>query len=91
MSEFNYEKDDIFGKYCKILMYPSGEKHIFKCIGTYKSNVYMDVPICPYHEMTQHNKKIKSLEDLETVVNVIHCGIYEKKVITVALKDIEIL
>lgn len=73
MSKFNYEKDDIFGKYCKILMYQSGEKHIFKCIGTYKSNVYMDVPICPYHEMTQHN------EDLETVVNVIHCGIYEKK------------
>lgn len=51
MSKFNYEKDDIFGKYWKILMYPSGEKHIFKCIGTYKSNVYMDVPICPYHEI----------------------------------------
>lgn len=84
MSKFNYEKDDIFGKYCKVLMYPSGEKHIFKCIGTYKSNVYMDVPICPYHEIKQHH-------DLETVVNVIHCGIYEKKVITVALKDIEIL
>jgi len=88
--KFNYTKQDIFGKYCKIPMCADGEKHIFKCIGVFQSNTYMDVPIYPIHEMTQHQKEFNSLEDLEWVVNVIHCGIDETKVIRVALKDIEI-
>lgn len=82
--KFNYEKEDIFGKYCNIPMYADGRKHIFKCIGTLISNTYMDVPVCPIHEMTMHN-------DLEPCVNVIHCGIDETEVIRVALKDIEII
>jgi len=89
--KFNYTKQDIFGKYCKIPMCADGEKHIFKCIGVFQSNTYMDVPIYPIHEMTQHQKEFNSLEDLEWVVNVIHCGIDETKVIRVALKDIEII
>nr|DAW62066.1 MAG TPA: Protein of unknown function (DUF551) [Caudoviricetes sp.] len=89
--QFKYVKQDIFGKYCMIPMYANGEKHMFKCIGAFQSNTYMDVPICPHHEMKQHHKECNSLDGLEWVVNVIHCGIDETKVIRVALKDIEII
>ena len=84
MTNFNYQGSEIFGKYCKIPMNAKGEKHLFKCIGLLQSNTYMDVPICPYHEMAIH-------DNITDVVNVIHCGIDESEVIRVAMKDIEII
>lgn len=84
---------DMFGKYVKIPHTLAGPKRkfIFKVVGRFKSNTYCDVPISPLSNPVSHYKNIKELNDLEDVLNVIQCGIDETKVLTVALKDCELV
>ena len=81
---------DLFGRYARIAYghAVSGKQnyHIYKCIQTFKSNCYCDTPLT---YQTENN--CYSHEDVTDVVNVIHCGIDESRVIRVALKDIELL
>lgn len=85
---------DIFGRYAKIAYgYKKygripGEQdyHIYKCIQRFRSNYWCDVPLTYQTENNCYNHG-----EMQDVVNVIHCGISETKVIRVALKDIELL
>lgn len=75
---------DMFGQYAKIPTGHSGDLHIYKIITRFHSNWYCDVPIIGLGDSTLH-------EEVTDVLNVIHCGIDESKVIRVALKDCEII
>lgn len=90
MSEF-VVNTDMFGKYVKISTGYSGESHIYKVVSCFWSNTYCDVPIVASSEPVTHVKPGRLFEGLEYVLNVIHCGIDESKVIRVALKDCEIV
>lgn len=74
---------DMFGQYAKIPTGRSGDLHIYKIITRFRSNGYCDTPII-FGKSTLH-------EEVTDVLNVIHCGIDESKVIRVALKDCEII
>lgn len=74
---------DMFGQYAKIPTGRSGDLHIYKIITRFRSNGYCDTPII-FGKSTFH-------EEVTDVLNVIHCGIDESKVIRVALKDCEII
>jgi|GEM_PF-3916992 hypothetical protein len=74
---------DMFGEYCNILTDYSHANHIYKIVSHFKSNAYCEVPILYSTKETSHNEVID-------VLNVIHCGIDETKVIRVALKDVEL-
>ena len=75
---------DMFGHYAKIPTGRSGDLHIYKIITRFHSNWYCDVPIIGLGDSTLH-------EEVTDVLNVIHCGVDESKVIRVALKDCEII
>ena len=75
---------DMFGQYAKIPTGRSGDLHIYKIITRFHSNWYCDVPIIGLGDSTLH-------EEVTDVLNVIHCGVDESKVIRVALKDCEII
>ena len=75
---------DMFGQYAKIPTGCSGNLHIYKIITRFHSNWYCDVPIIGLGDSTLH-------EEVTDVLNVIHCGVDESKVIRVALKDCEII
>ena len=82
MSYFMYNAD-MFGRTVKIPTDVSGEMHIYKVIGLFKSNSYCEVPITADSEAVLHT----SMTD---VLNVVHCGVDESKVIRVALDDCEL-
>lgn len=89
MSDFNYsysDKSDIdFGDYVKIEMFRYGAEnthHIFKVIGTFESNTWLETPLKWNSQKTLH-------DTMEIVLNVIECGISETEVIRVAKKDVE--
>ena len=75
---------DMFGQYAKIPTGRSRDLHIYKIITRFHSNWYCDVPIIGLGDSTLH-------EEVTDVLNVIHCGVDESKVIRVALKDCEII
>lgn len=89
LSNFNYEKEDLFGHYCEIEMKFYGsdgnQNHLFKIVGQLKSNTYYDVPLNTHTQPKYIHKKIVP------ILNVIHCGIAEDEVIRVALKDVKII
>ena len=90
MSEF-VVNTDMFGQYVKIPTGYNKELHIYKVVSHFQSNVYCDVPIVASSIPVPHEKPFTGLDSLEHVLNVIHCGIDESKVIRVALKDCEIM
>ena len=75
---------DMFGQYVRIPTGYSRELHIYKVVSCFQSNGYCDVPIVFGSEPILHDK-------LEYVLNVIHCGVDESKVIRVALSDCEFI
>ena len=92
MAEFKVNTE-MFGKYVRIPTGYSKEKHIYKVINSMYSNSYCDVPIVYGSEPIQH-ERIETTENpygLEKILNVIHCGLDETKVIRVAMKDCEIV
>ena len=80
MKSFIVNKD-MFGKYVKIQTGFSKDLHIYKVVSCYESNTYCDVPL-----LTCKTKELIH-EEITTVLNVIHCGVDETKVLRVALKD----
>lgn len=88
MSEFTgwgRGNDIDFGDYVKIEMNRYGvpnEFHIHKVVGALESNTWIDAPLNWDSKSTTHGH-------METVLNVIHCGIDETKVIRVAQKYCE--
>lgn len=79
--------EDMFGRYVKIshVLAEKGEKFIFKVIGRLQSNAYYNVPIGGV------NTQIEIHEEIIDVIHVIQCGIDETEVLTVALKDCDLL
>lgn len=69
-----------FGDYVK---YPYGfskEMHIWKVVSSFQSNVYIDPPYTFHSEEKRHSEVVP-------VLNIIHCGIDETKVIRVKESD----
>lgn len=69
-----------FGDYVE---YPTGysrEPHIYKVVGSFRSNSYQDPPDAYKSEPTNHGKVVPCLK-------IIHCGIDETKVIRVRESD----
>lgn len=85
MSEFIVNRD-MFGLYAKIPTDYAGGKHIYKIVNRHMSNSWCETPIT--YESRKNPIPHKNIEE---VLNVIHCGIDEREVITVALKDCEVL
>lgn len=83
MAEFK-TNDDMFGRYVRIQTDFSKTLHIYKVVSRFESNTYCDIPILVSSKEVQH-------EQVVPVLNVIHCGIDESKVIRVALDDCEIV
>lgn len=90
MSKF-VVNEDMFGQYVKIPTGYSRAMHIYKVVSHFQSNTYCDVPIVPTSSPVPHEKPFTGLDSLEHVLNVIHCGIDETKVVRVALKDCEVV
>lgn len=90
MSEFVLSGQELFGRYARIAYGHAlgGEQdyHIYKCIQSFRSNCYCDVPLTYQTENNCYKH-----ENIVDVVNVIHCGIDENRVIRVARNDIELL
>lgn len=90
MSEFVLPEGDVFGRYCKIAYgFPRNGKqdyHRYKCIQRFKSNTWCEVPLT---YQTENNPK--NHQEMTDVMNVIHCGIDETKVLRVAIKDVEFI
>lgn len=78
---------DMFGRYVKIphVLAEKGEKFIFKVVGRLQSNTYCSVPI-----RLGAKDEIRGAEIID-VLRVIQCGIDETKVLTVPLKDCELV
>lgn len=83
MSEFKVSTD-MFGKYAMIPTDFSAQEHIYKIVKVFESNTWCEVPIKYNSEPVLHN-------EMQTVLNVIHCGLDETKVVRVALKDCRIV
>ncbi len=85
---FNYNKDELFGRYCFIEQKRYGvpnEKFLYKIIGTFQSNAWSEVPVdANDRDMKLHNHS-------EKVVNVICCGVCEEKVERYRLCDVYVL
>jgi len=75
---------DLFGWYAVIDTDHCCSWHIYKVVGCLESNSYCDVPIQCNSTPTTHG-------DMAVILNVIHCGIDETKVVRVALKDCELV
>ena len=90
MAEFVLSGQELFGRYARIAyghaLDGKQDYHIYKCIQSFRSNCYCDVPLTYQTENNCYNH-----DDIVDVVNVIHCGIDESRVIRVALNDIELL
>lgn len=83
MADFK-TNDDMFGRYVRIQTDFSKALHIYKVVSRFESNTYCDIPILVSSKEVKH-------EQVVPVLNVIHCGIDESKVIRVALDDCEIV
>lgn len=77
------ESVDPFGLFVSIETGMSRKRHVYKVVGSIKSNYYCSVPIMGRGEPYLHRQT-------ETVLNVIHCGIDESHVIRVRAKDAEL-
>lgn len=80
MAEFNNfgRRNEIdFGDYVEFPYGMSREKHIWKVVSSYQSNTYMKAPYMFGKEEQIHSG------GLVPVLNIIHCGIDETKVVTV--------
>ena len=90
MAEFVLSGQELFGRYARIAyghaLDGKQDYHIYKCIQSFRSNCYCDVPLTYQTENNCYNH-----DDIVDVVNVIHCGIDESRVIRVARNDIELL
>ena len=90
MAEFVLSGQELFGRYARIAyghaLDGKQEYHIYKCIRSFMSNCYCDVPLTYQTENNCHTH-----DNIVEVVNVIHCGIDENRVIRVARNDIELL
>ena len=90
MAEFVLSGQELFGRYARIAyghaLDGKQDYHIYKCIRSFMSNCYCDVPLTYQTENNCHTH-----DNIVEVVNVIHCGIDESKVIRVARNDIELL
>lgn len=75
---------DMFGRYVRIPTDRSNAMHVYKVISRIESNAYCDTPIVCTSTPSIHNEMVP-------VLNVIHCGIDESKVIRVAMADCEII
>lgn len=88
MCEFVLSGSDVFGAYCRIpyghFYSRDGTKHLYKCIQSFMSNYYCDTPLTHQTETNPYNHGA-----LTDCIRVIHCGICEDTVITVATKDVE--
>lgn len=85
---FNYQPDELFGRYCLIEQKRYGvpnEKFLHKVINTLNSNAWSNVPV------DNCDKEIKLHDHCEQVVNVICCGVSEDKVERYRLCDVELL
>lgn len=69
-----------FGDYVKYPYGMSRELHIYKVVGSFKSNVWRDIPDWFHAEEAPHST-------VEKVLNIIHCGIDETKVLRVRESD----
>ena len=72
--------DDLFGGLAYIKT--GRDVHVYKIVTNYASNNYCDVPIKWDAEPYMHDKIVP-------VLNVIHCGVDESRVIRVAVDDCE--
>ena len=90
MAEFVLSGQELFGRYARIAyghaLDGKQNYHIYKCIKSFMSNCYCDVPLTYQTENNCHTH-----DNIVEVVNVIHCGIDENRVIRVARNDIELL
>ena len=90
MAEFVLSGQELFGRYARIAyghaLDGKQNYHIYKCIRSFMSNCYCDVPLTYQTENNCH-----AHDNIVEVANVIHCGIDESRVIRVALNDIELL
>lgn len=90
MAEFVLTGQELFGRYARIAyghaLDGKQDYHIYKCIRSFMSNCYCDVPLTYQTENNCHTH-----DNIVEVVNVIHCGIDENRVIRVARNDIELL
>lgn len=71
---------EYYGGYAYIKTGFSNDTHQYKIVNAIQSNFYCDVPI-------KFNSEPYAHKTLEPVLNVIHCGIDETKVVRVAIKD----
>ena len=90
MAEFNLSGQELFGRYARIAyghaLRGKQDYHIYKCIQNFRSNCYCDIPLTYQSENNCYKH-----DEIVDVVNVIHCGLDENKVIRVAIKDIELI
>lgn len=79
---------DMFGRYVKIphVLANDGGKFIFKVVGGLQSNAYYNVPIGGINSKYE----IRGAEMVDCL-HVIQCGVDETGVLTVALKDCELV
>lgn len=79
---------DMFGRYVKIphVLANDGGKFIFKVVGSLQSNAYQNVPIGGINSKYE----IRGAEMIDCL-RVIQCGVDETEVLTVALKDCELV
>lgn len=81
MAEFKLNKS-MFGMYAKIRRGYGDDIFLYKIIGQFASNNWVDVPLRYPLETTIKDK-------IMPVANVVECGIAENEVIKIALKDVE--
>lgn len=87
-NEFRLTGSDVFGRYCRIEMKRFGvpnEFYVHKCIRSYWSNYYRDVPLKFGEGEYVHPGKCVE------VVGVITCGLDEKEVFPVPLDSVEFI
>jgi len=88
IKDFVLNDEDLFGYYCKIEQknyISENDFHIYKVIGRLNSNYYADVPV------DGGNLEPYKHDEIEEIVNVVHCGIMEDKIERYRLKDVELL
>lgn len=81
MSKFWLNKE-CYGGYAYIRTDHSEDTHIYKIVNAIQSNCYCDVPVLCNSEPYVHTSVVP-------VLNVIHCGVDETKVVRVAVDDCE--
>lgn len=87
-NEFRLTGSDVFGRYCRIEMKRFGvpnEFYVHKCIRSYRTNYYRDVPIDFREGEYVHPGRCVD------VVGVITCGLDETEVFAVPLDSIQFI